>query len=192
MDSYDQPYLLSRPIEVVFDGWKSDTITLANNGWSIAAYIDAETRHHQFVFGHQYIKLIGISDPVVLEHRRLNYETHWLDPSIFIRTVLPYSRPMAIDVPINLNPNLGLCREVDCMPQVMEHQIKSIDDLCVFKWKDEQVVDNVLLEKADMSVIEHLESILLKQKDKQKELRQKVANNTLRQKDNVVQLIKVA
>lgn len=88
--------------------------------------------------------------------------------------------------------NINAFREIDPMPQVMQHQILDAQDLCIFKWADRQEVDQIMVDQADMDVVDHLQDILDKQAKKQRELRDKAATGEKKQQSNVIQLIKMA
>ena len=62
--SFDDPrqILLREPVEVWFEGWRSDTRTLMTNGWDISVDHSPYDRQMRFAFRNRTLQLYGLSD----------------------------------------------------------------------------------------------------------------------------------
>jgi len=190
-----QELLMSRPVPVSFQGFKSTTAELYQNGWSIAVSYDVDRYWHRIMLAHETLELCGISDAHRFRH---------IDPFQYSRNMgedprevvhinqIGHSKSIHHTQVMVQKATLSDFREVDACPEIMQHRIDSVEDLCIFKWKDKQQVDEIIVQKADMSVIEHLEAIKAMQQPKQKELRSRMGNNEIQKSGEVVQLLQVA
>lgn len=161
--------LKNRPIPVVFQGWRSTTADLGRNGWEIGVISDPCTFSYRFLFGNKLLKL----GAMVLDDYRVKDIVAWQDPRSSVEPA-----PIIINQLVSLehftlqvlgdNP-LTSYREVDTQPVLQDFDI---ENLHIFNFRKEPE-DSLFYDKADMSVVDHLEAILESQKDKQKELREK-------------------
>jgi len=189
--------LMSAPVRVLFQGWESTTAQLASAGWEIAVDFDINNGEYRFLFANRTLNLMAFSGSnryghiTDRGHRMMSDQrSRWKDGEpIFIENVSSKMEVMSYGQEFNM---LADFRTIDAQPEVMNHQIIHASDLSIFKWKDKAQVDQVILDKADMGVIDHLEEILRAQKPKQKEIRERMAKDTVRKEGSIIELIKVA
>jgi len=188
--------LMSAPMPVVFQGWRSTTADLGRAGWKIAVDFDPNYNAYRFCFSNEQLNLISITEVKRYEWslRSLSHGSPY-DP-MYPKDAAPImvnslSSSMQVMHYMSGDSFLEGFREIDTEPEVMQHQVITPDDLCIFKYKDNEI-DQVIVEQADMTVIEHLEAIKEIQKPKQKELREKLAREERMKAGKVVELLQVA
>lgn len=176
MSNIEQPYayLKNQPVPVEFLGWRSDTYRLQQSGWQIAMFKDTQRFHDVFVFHNEHLKLEGVSEGYdsygAISQRMLDGRFDQTRvPPIRIR----YLGKLQV-ICMQMDMGIMSAQPVDCQPAMCERHEFEVESLF-------QVVPNkaqsVLVDKADMSVVEHLQSIVNGQKAKQAELRQKKRRN---------------
>ena len=182
---------MSRPIRVLFQGWESTTVRLAQSGWDIAVQMDFDYYHdgHRVLFGNKNLRLYGLSDMVRLRLMQgATYDMREEREVIQVNHIAPNIETIRMHTDVSMDR----FRQVDAIPEVMEHTVTDVDSMNIFKWKDEQPVEQFIIEQADMTVVEHLEAIKKIQQPKQQQIRERmVREEVTKTKDNVVQLIQV-
>lgn len=143
-------------------------------GWQLAVDFDPARLAYRFMAHHEQANLYAMVADEVLIDRHASYlefdkALPWLEFShmankIQVQTFTAstmYGRAMD-------GSNYQL---VNTEPLMVDTEIKSIEDLNVFRIK--QPDEQILVESADMSVVDHLEAIRKLQAPKQEELRAK-------------------
>lgn len=166
------PRILSRPFDVKWAGWATDTLKLQQSGWRLAVNFEPYTQRYQLLIKNEALKLCGISNIVGFESdiHRILMDTR-VRPVFYIERVAP--NIMVYQTHLELLPPTRF-QEIDARPQIAESRIISIWDLNVFATKQ---TSQVLVDKADMTVIEHLEAIKRLQTPAQQELRKKALSS---------------
>lgn len=173
--NHDRPLLQSAPMEIHWAGWRSDTVTLQRNGWKFAQEVD-HSRYNEIrlVLTHEQAQVIGRIDSHELRH-----SVYDMPP--LIRNTCLNLRHMSRDMIFHVE-KMPLYAEMDMEPS----------------WTNERVLPNeifrtlvpenaeVLIDKADMNVVEHLEAIKALQAPKQFDLRQQARKETSRSTRQVV------
>lgn len=166
------PYMLSRPMRVVWNGWESTTVALQRAGWQFAVEREDYGRLHRLVMKNQAMSLVAITDEQALQHDMAR-----LDSS---EDCLPVWRVACVApqiMTVNMNVRMhGPLVAVDMEPHVVEREMINLADLPVFrKMSIDRQAEEIVVEQADMTVIEHLEAIKALQSEKQRELRASAA-----------------
>lgn len=148
--------LKGAPIPVFFAGWESTTAALGQHGWEMAIHRDHLNLRMMVLFHHPGLRLTGCTD-VAYEFDK--------DRPIVINHVAP-----AENISIHITGDLKM-DWVDTQPSY-ETRTGTLADMDLFNLKS---FDNptVYVEQANMEVVDHLQSILDGQKDKQRELRER-------------------
>lgn len=180
--SYDR--MLSRPVPVHWAGWESNTATLHACGWDIAADYRVDRDTYGLIMRHQALKLYAVTD--YIEFRRgSNFLSNVVDP----RHELP--RFTVVHVAPNFHtvtmPGLDFSRyqQIDPRPQMSVSRITRVEDFNIFALARAPEKE-IVIEGADMSVIEHLEAIQKLQAPKQRELRDRMQREQAAQRIEVV------
>lgn len=149
-------------------GWRSDTLHLQNSGWKIAVDYDYYRDSYRIAMQHEAMRLHAITSALTMiqaehdRHRDLSempiFEVVHCAPSIQSTQVhgIDFSR----------------FQQIDAAPQMVTSKIQRIEDMNIFAvvGKTEQV----LIDKADMSVVDHLEAIKSLQSDEQRKIRDRL------------------
>jgi len=161
----DNTFLQSPPCKVEWDGWTSDTWYLQRAGWEFSVEKDFYRNAIRILMRHAHHGLCAISqfadfqgfEYLVKECRSpFHFQIVGMSQRIIeVRTEAPQFH--AIDATPTMTP----------MSQFNMHELN------VFRPAPMREAEEVLVDKADMSVIEHLEAIKDLQSEKQKELRAK-------------------
>lgn len=166
------PRLLSRRMGVEWRGWRSDTQQLQRAGWQLAAEHDDYGHRIRLAMKHEGYKLFAVTS--YLEFKHLYTHEPWKMytgtdfPVFYVNTVLPIDFRICTYAPVG---DLSALRAIDAEPRMVSHKVQTLDDFKIFA--EVGKAEQVLVDRADMSVIEHLEAIKKLQSDKQRELRQK-------------------
>ena len=122
--------ILSRPAEVWWAGFRSNTYELQRSGWEIAAEEDPRECRVSLILRHKQMALYAITDrPEYDYHRSMHHE----GPLPLFRVVQCAPniqfRHMATMVSQYQFDNY---RQIDAMPQYTAEAVKSIEDLKIF------------------------------------------------------------
>lgn len=123
--------VLSRPAEVWWAGFRSDTYRLQQEGWEIAADEDVQYGRIRLILRHRDMRLYAICNELSYEYQRM-HNVEGGPPLVFrVQCAAP-------EINIRFIPSVGMMqwdqyRQIDAQPQVMQQeQIKSLDDFKIF------------------------------------------------------------
>ena len=164
-----QTGILSYPVRVYWAGFESDTHKLQQAGWAIAVDYEPYRQAYRLAFSHRMMRLYAITAEETID----NYsnvmgpgmESHF--PVFQIQHCAP-----SIEV-LRITDNLSNFKAMDAEPMMVNQEITRIEDMNIFNVPMTRT-EEILVDKADMSVIEHLEEIKALQSDEQKELRDRI------------------
>lgn len=124
MNPFGDQFVLSRPAEVFWAGWRSTTTALQQQGWQMAAEQDFASFSLRVAFRHRDLKMYMVSERI----RDIDYfEVHRGSmPTIYIAHAA--SR---LDMVIH-ETQMPRYEPVDAYPQFVERKIVSMDDLKIF------------------------------------------------------------
>jgi hypothetical protein len=122
------------PAKVYWDGWESDTRTLASRGWSVSMEQDDFQRRIQMAIRHEASGIQGLSAPVTIDRRRDPFDSYmqrWEAPFHFNMQAL--GRPVYVRGP-GLSLAFGNFSPVDARTPVFveEEEVRSLEDLVYF------------------------------------------------------------
>lgn len=186
-------YRRGPPARIRFHGFESDTARLQHAGWRIAEHF--QDCHYHMSRDWEIIlaapgtdmKLRGRCSEREFKSRIYSdreYEGFPIYPLHFEVDEYFHDYKVSIRDAYYFSSRF---REIDGSHTIADRLV-SVDWGSVFPPRQEPK-EKVLIQKADMSVIEHLEAVLREQAPKQKELRQRAAEG---QTEVIAQLIKVA
>lgn len=188
----DDARILSRPIKVHWAGWESNTLRMQQAGWKIAIRHDYYNGRYDFVFSHEQAKMSGMVSGMQIRQILTD-----------IQNGGQYAESIFIDIQHMAN-NLEVYRVnahgdffadfqmIDATPRMVTGRIDSLRDSSVFAYAVHQA-EEVVIDQADMTVVDHLKAIKELQSEEQKRLREKArrqreANEQPVQGNVVVQL----
>jgi hypothetical protein len=191
----EQSRLLSRPIGIEWAGWRTDTATLGRNGWDIAVDFRIERMSYSLILRHKVMSLYAMTN--VIEIQDIISSPHYSAEHMPVFHVVC----VAPRIQLHQVPVVGpvLYREIDPNPQINTSRISSIEDLNIFAQAMPGSKGEVLVDGADMTVVEHLEAIKRLQSAKQKEIRDRILRSresgnevdpgAMKHRSNVVALV---
>lgn len=178
---------LGRPVDIYWAGWKTTARDLQHAGWQIAVDFDPYDQRYKLLLHHEQLKLWAISSSVYFAHSGDPYSME-KPPPFHVEKVSPNLQLHHIEPVASVNYH-----EIDAEPILVESPIKSAADLNIFRLARNGAKE-ILIDRADMSVVDHLEAIQKLQAPKQAELREKARCENERSKAKlnlVAQLISV-
>ena len=183
--------ILSQPFPVRWEGWESDTEQLQRCGWEIAAEEDPSRACLRIALHHPMMRLYGLSDMLHLDNYiSSNSGAYRGRPPLIIQHVAPTIMIREV-AEMNLTSNW---RAIDATPRMIEHRVRSLEDMYLFAGCQNRA-EEVFVEGADMSVVDHLQAILEQQAEKQKDLRaqsRRSERHTSRDSELIMSVVKVA
>jgi len=154
------PRLLSEPKEVRWAGWSSDTYTLQRCGWDLAVEYEPHKQVYSLLMHHENMKLYAISHEAEFNRKG---GRDWFEVVRVFGDLL---------FTIRSHFHSFDFQAIDARPQYIDAPPRSVKDTNIFapftKMKE------IVIDKADMSVIEHLEAIKRLQDPAQAEIRKKI------------------
>lgn len=161
--------ILSYPVRVEWAGWETDTHRLQQSGWEIAVDYEPYRMAYRLMMRHRMIRLYAITAAEVIE----NY-TNVLGPGMHER--FPMFRVMhcapSIEV-VRITDDLTNFQQIDAQPMMINQEIKRIEDLNIFNVPLTRT-EELVVDKANMSVIEHLQAIKELQSPEQARIRERI------------------
>lgn len=168
---FNQPRLLSRPVGVEWAGWRTDTFTLQQNGWEIATEYEIRHDAYRLLLRHKMMRLYAVSTSEHVEHF-MSVTSPSYDPSR-----LPVFRICGVAPSIQSLQMPGIdfsaFRQIDAQPQFTTHAVQRVEDMNIFATPLTRTQE-ILIDKADMTVIEHLEAIKKLQSPEQQVIRERM------------------
>ena len=169
--------MLSRPVGVHWAGWEADTLQLHKAGWQMAVEYDVQYDKYRLLMHHREGKLWGMSDATTIEKMWAS-PMHRMDrvPCFFMTGLA--ARLEVIRWQEMSSISFADYQQIDPRPQLEERRIERPEDFNVFKLVDNHEAD-ILVDEADMTVIDHLKAI----KDLQSDEQQRIRDRLLRAKE---------
>jgi hypothetical protein len=179
--------ILSRPVPVHWAGWETDTTRLQRNGWQLAVEFEPMKDMYALMMRHPEMNMTALTSAIRLDHGLSlmdNYSRRgFADPSPGVNAMVPFNvikvAPQFENVRIQSTASWENFQLIDAEPQMVETTIERPEDLNIFALAMSQA-EQVAIDKADMSVVEHLEAIKDLQSDEQKTLREKARKREAR------------
>jgi hypothetical protein len=160
--------MLSRPAQVHWAGFESDTYRLQQAGWELAVEEEIEYDRIRLMMRHRDMRLYALTDAADYYYRRdetpgreppLRFNVCMAAPSIQVQR-MNVAGPMAFE-------NF---RQIDAKPQMIESEIKSIEDFRIFATPLVRTEEIIV---APQTVSEMLQKILEMQLPEQERIRQR-------------------
>lgn len=165
-----EPRLLSRPMGVEWAGWRTDTVTLQRSGWELAVSFDYAYHAYRLLLRHKMMRLYAVSDVSHVESMLDRYHERMAEWPVF-QIIGCAPSVQTLNVP---SINFAAFREIDATPQFTDQRITRVEDMNIFATPMPGSKGEVLVDGADLSVIEHLEAIKRLQAASQEEIRQRI------------------
>ena len=168
---YDDRRILSRPIGIRWAGWETDTQRLQRAGWRLAVEADVMHERYWLMMNHEQMRMTAMTD-----ERRLDYAMTQMR-NVFDQQMLPifevrHVAPTFEIVRVQEYGEWPDFQQIDAEPRMATNEVKRIEDMNIFRLALDHA-EEVVIDQADMTVIEHLQAIKDLQSDKQRELREK-------------------
>jgi hypothetical protein len=175
--------VLSRPVRVHWAGWETDTYRLQKMGWQIA--VDYRPDHASYVL---MMKSEQANMYCITDHCHIAFwdqvrdDMHMTDTDFYHRESMLRHQIFNVshvglkgEIRMNYHHEVNF-QLIDATPTRMpidDLKIQSIEDMNVFK-KAESPKEQIIVDKADMSVVEHLEAIKRLQSPVQDQIRERM------------------
>lgn len=156
--------MLSRPLGVHWAGWETTTLKLQRSGWDLAVEHEFHRDGYTLLMRHEAMKLHAYTSQLVLE-RALHDQYYGENMPVFVVRHVAQSLQSA-HVPLDF----ASFQQIDAEPRFADFKIQRVEDFNIFALARSKA-EEVLVNKADLTVIEHLEAIKRLQEPKQRELR---------------------
>jgi hypothetical protein len=171
--------LLSRPVRVFWAGWESDTFRLQQCGWKIAVKQDMYRDYYEFLFKHKEVDLVAMSPGMTIHQAITDWQTggqyaQQLPPIQITRVARTIELYRDIAVEDNLFNSYTM---IDARPQMAERKTHRLEDSNVFAVAINEEKE-IVIDQADMTVVDHLQAIKELQSERQRELREKARHKT--------------
>ena len=171
MGTFDQRRLLSRPLGVHWAGWQSDTFRLQRSGWELAVELEFNYDRYRLLMKHSHMNLYAVSDQ--LHIHSIEFTSMYADRDM---SAVPVFEVVHCAPSIHSRVVLGIdfanFQRIDATPQMVSSEIRRIEDTNIFSVVGQ--TEQVLIDKADMTVVDHLEAIKALQSAKQREIRDRL------------------
>ena len=164
-----QQRILSYPVGVRWAGFESDTHRLQQSGWAIAVDYEPYRQAYRLAFSHRMMRLYAITAEEVIN----NY-SNVMGPGMHERFPMFHIQHCAPSIEVlRITDNLSNFQAMDAEPMMVNQEIQRIEDLNIFNVPMTRT-EEILVDRADMSVIEHLEAIKAMQSEEQKDIRERI------------------
>ncbi len=165
--------LLSRPIRVFWMGWETDTYKLQQNGWKIAVKQDIYRDYYEFLFRHEQMDLTALSAALqihqVLTDVNMGGQYAAQLPPLTIERVVSRIEVYRDRERGNYFDDFV---QIDAKPRMTSQKVSRLEDSNVFAVAIDKA-EEVVIDRADMTVVDHLQAIKALQSEKQRVLRDK-------------------
>lgn len=178
LGSNDNIRLLSRPFKVFWQGWETTTFRLQQVGWQLATERDLRQMCIRILMKHSGMQLVAITHDSYFDFD-VATNPGYSDDGITHGMPIFNVQHIAHDFRFVTAPivNVADFREIDAQPQIVHnHVIESVRDLDIFAPAPQTRTEEILVDRADMTVIEHLQAIKELQSEKQLEIRRRMLN----------------
>lgn len=185
----DDSRMLSTPWPVHWAGWTTTTLDLQGAGWRLAVEFDHQRLNYRLLMKHAKMKLVALTDAQHIERYANNFGskrfTNYHPSALRPFNVVHVAETLHVERIMSNGSGLSWSKfdEMNAEPMMVHSKIERLEDFNVFATK---AVERVFVDKADMSVIEHLEAIKAMQSPKQRELRDRSRQE---QTDNAGELV---
>ena len=128
---HDVHRLLSRPVQLHWAGWTTDTLKLQQNGWALSAEQNIYDRSMQIAFRHEQLAMRGVTAKVDWDYYR-DIEPRYSSPFGSPMPDLPVAM-MGSKVYMHMHGHIPFAyKPIDAMPRITEERIESLDDVVHF------------------------------------------------------------
>lgn len=165
---WDGPRLLSRPLGVHWAGWETTTLRLQQSGWQLAVEHEFHRDGYTLLMRHEEMKLYAYTDQLVLE--RALHDPYYRGEQMPVFVVRRVANTLQT---AHTHLDFTSFQQIDAQPQIADFRIQRVEDFNIFALARNKATE-ILVNKADMTVIEHLEAIKRLQQPKQQEIRQRM------------------
>ena len=174
----DGPRFLSRPLGVHWAGWETTTYRLQQSGWDLAVEHQFDRDEYCLLMHHKEMSLYAYTEVMTIE-RVMHDPSYYPErmPVFHVRRIAKMLYSQWTDMYLNFSA----FQQIDATPQISERKIQCVEDFNIFALARSKA-EEVLVNRADMTVIEHLEAIKALQEPRQHEIRQQM----LRDRGNTI------
>lgn len=164
--------ILSQPARVIWEGWESDTLRLQNAGWELSVAFEEERSRYSLAIHNQSMRLYGIThEPIEMRFTR---DSAYARPRGQMPTFHIVHMARCIEIHRVEYMNLVEFQPIDARPEYINTPIRSMADYNMFRTIDH--AEDVYVEEANMSVLDHLQAIKDLQSPDQEAIRQRLLN----------------
>lgn len=126
---YSDHRILSRPVKIHWAGWETDTYRLQQNGWSLSAEQLIERNTMRLVFRHESLGMIGQTADIDYRYEEAAFGGPGL--SDYMPERYAQVRHMGRQIIVHNHGPMEF-RPIDAQPQMVSHEVRSLEDLVAF------------------------------------------------------------
>lgn len=175
--------VLSRPVRVHWAGWDSDTYKLQRSGWQVATSFRPDTMQYALCLHHEVCNMYAFTDECGIPfYDQIRDDLHMTATEMrhrdaMLRQQVFHITHVGMKGEIRMNYHNAVNFElIDATPMRVpmdDLKIQRIEDMNVFR-KAKPPEEQIVVDKADMSVVEHLEAIKRLQSPAQDRIRERM------------------
>jgi len=158
-------HILSRPCEVVWAGFRSNTYLLQQKGWEIAAQEEPAFGRASLILRHRDMRLYAICAETEFDFMR-NARSGF-QQALPVFEVIHVANNIEV---FRIDTSVSSFHQIDAAPQFVNTELKSIDDFKIFATPLVRT-EELIVEPADVSAL--LEKIKSMQSPEQKNIRER-------------------
>jgi hypothetical protein len=120
--------MLSRPVELHWAGWRSDTLTLQQHGWQLSAEQDVMRQQMSIAMRNERAGMSGITAPMTFEYQRYAHNHYDVRPTLPVHLM-----GRKIEIMHTMGNHWDNFRPIDALPQfVPNREIRALEDFVHF------------------------------------------------------------
>lgn len=169
--TFDRRRLLSRPLGVWWAGWQSDTFRLQSEGWELAVEMEFNYDRYRLLMKHGRMKLYAVTDALQIESMAFSNPYASREPSE-VPVFHVHACAPSLQTQLVHGIDFRNFQRIDATPQMVTSEIRRVEDTNIFAVVGQ--TEQVLIDQADMTVVDHLEAIKALQSQKQRDIRDRI------------------
>jgi hypothetical protein len=160
--------ILSAPHPVHWAGFQSTTTEMQQHGWQIAVEFEPMRLMYRLMFKHEQLRLYALT---AQEH--IQQGANGFGQMHDFCVPFKVCHAAASIECLRIHDDISMFRAIDATPVMVTESIERIEDLNIFNVSLRKA-EEILVNEADMNVIDHLEAIKALQSEEQKIIRERM------------------
>ncbi len=159
--------ILSAPYPVHWAGFRSTTTEMQQHGWQLAVEYDVYRQGYRLLFRHEQLRLYALTMQETIQQQQHSFTQMNSLPPFRVQHV-------AANIEfLRLHDDLSNFQAIDATPVYTERKIERLEDLNIFNVSLRKA-EEILVDEANMEVIDHLQAIKELQSEEQRKIRERM------------------